>query len=329
MPQHDEGAMDRMLTLELVRVSERAAIAAALARGRGDEQMADQAAVEAMWAELNRLDVRGRIVVGEGDEGSAPKLYVGEEVGTGKGPEVDIAVDPLDGRTLCAKNLPNSLAAIAVTRRGGLLQTPDVYMEKIAIGPGYASDLVDLDMPPEEAIARLAAAKGVKPRDISACILDRPRHGKLIERVRATGASIRLIVDGDVAGIIYTTDPETTGIDIYLGSGGAPEGVLAAAALRCIGGQMRGRFLIDSDAKRKKLKEAGIADAKRVYRVDEMAAGDVLFAATGVTDGSLFAGVHFEAGRATTYSIVTRSETGTQRWIRARHRNGEKWSSTG
>jgi fructose-1,6-bisphosphatase II / sedoheptulose-1,7-bisphosphatase len=328
MPRIEERAVDRMLTLELVRVTERAAVAAAMARGRGDEQVADKAAVEAMWTELNRLDVRGRIVVGEGEAGAAPKLYVGEEVGTGKGPEVDIAVDPLDGRTLCAKNLPNSLAAIAVTRRGGLLHTPDIYMEKIAIGPGYAADLVDLDMPPEEAIARLAEAKGVKPRDISACILDRPRHAKLIERVRETGASIRLIGDGDVAGIIYTTDPEATGIDIYLGSGGASEGVLAAAALRCIGGQMRGRLLIDSDAKRRQAKEGGIADPKRVYRVEDMAAGDVLFAATGITDGSLFAGVRFEADAATTFSIVTRSETGTQRWIRARHRNGEKWAST-
>ena len=329
MPRPEAGPMDRMLTLELVRVTERAAVAAATARGRGDEQLADQASVEAMWKELNRLDVRGRIVVGEGERDVAAKLYVGEEVGSGKGPEVDIAVDPLDGRTLCAKNLPNSLAAIAVTRRGGLLNAPDVYMEKIAIGPGYAADLVDLEMKPEEAIRRLAEAKGVKPSDISACILDRPRHAKLIERVRATGASIRLIGDGDVAGIIHTTDPETTGIDIYLGSGGAPEGVLAAAALRCIGGQMHGRLIVDSEGKRRRVAERGIKDPKRVYRAEDMAAGDVLFAATGITDGSLFAGVRFEPGTATTYSIVTRSETGTQRWIRARHRNGEKWAPAG
>jgi fructose-1,6-bisphosphatase II / sedoheptulose-1,7-bisphosphatase len=326
MPRRDAGPMDRMLTLELVRVTERAAVAAATARGRGDEQLADQASVDAMWKELNRLDVSGRIVVGEGERDAAAKLYVGEEVGTGKGPEVDIAVDPLDGRTLCAKNLPNSLSAIAVTRRGGLLNAPDVYMEKIAIGPGYAPDLVDLEMKPEEAIRRLAEAKGVKPSDISACILDRPRHAKLIERVRATGASIRLIGDGDVAGIIHTTDPEATGIDIYLGSGGAPEGVLAAAALRCIGGQMHGRLIVDSEGKRRRVAERGIKDPKRVYRAEDMAAGDVLFAATGITDGSLFAGVRFEPGTATTYSIVTRSETGTQRWIRARHRNGEKWA---
>jgi fructose-1,6-bisphosphatase II / sedoheptulose-1,7-bisphosphatase len=320
--------MDRMLTLELVRVTERAAIAAAMARGQGDEQLADQAAVNAMWTELNRLDVRGRIVVGEGERGAAPKLYIGEEVGTGEGPEVDIAVDPLDGHTLCAKNLPNSLAAIAVTRRGGLLNAPDIYMEKIAIGPGYKPDLVDLEMPPEEAIKRLAEAKGVRPRDVSACILDRPRHAKLIERVRSTGASIRLIGDGDVAGIIHTTDPEATGIDIYLGSGGAPEGVLAAAALRCIGGQMHGRLIADGGAKRQRVKERGISDPRRVYRAEDMAAGDVLFAATGITDGSLLAGVRFERDTAITHSIVTRSETGTQRWIRARHRNGEKWAST-
>ncbi len=324
----DAGAMDRMLTLELVRATERAAIAAATARGRGDEQLADQAAVEAMWSELNKLNVRGKIVVGEGEADVAPKLFVGEEVGSGEGPEVDIAVDPLDGRTLCAKNLPNSLAAIAVTRRGGLLNAPDVYMDKIAIGPGYPADLVTLDMTPEEAIERLAEAKGVKPQGISACILDRPRHGKLIERVRRTGASIRLIGDGDVAGIIHTTDPEATGIDIYLGSGGAPEGVLAAAALRCIGGQMQGRLIADSEEKRARIKAHGIKDERRVYRAEDMAVGDVLFAASGITDGSLFAGVRFEAGSATTYSIVTRSETGTQRWIRARHRNGEKWAST-
>jgi fructose-1,6-bisphosphatase II / sedoheptulose-1,7-bisphosphatase len=316
--------MDRMLTLELVRVTERAALAAAMARGRGDEQRAHQAAVDAMWGELNRLDVRGRIVVGEGERDAAPKLYVGEEVGTGEGPEVDIAVDPLDGRTLCAKNLPNSLAAIAITRRGGLLNAPDVYMEKIAIGPGYPADLVDLHMPPPEAIERLAAAKGVKPSAISACILDRPRHAPLIEAVRSTGASIRLVGDGDVAGIIHTTDPGTTGIDIYLGSGGAPEGVLAAAALRCIGGQMRGRLILDSEEKRQRAEAHGLRDHRRVYRAEDMAAGDVLFAATGITDGSLLGGVRFDQASATTHSIVTRSETGTQRWIRARHRNGEK-----
>jgi fructose-1,6-bisphosphatase II / sedoheptulose-1,7-bisphosphatase len=311
--------MDRVLTLELVRVTERAAMAAATARGRGDEQLAEQAAVDAMWGELSRLDIRGRIVVGEGQRDVAPKLYVGEEVGSGEGEEVDIAIDPLDGHTLCAKNLPNSLAAIAVTRRGGLLNVPDIYMEKIAIGPGYAAGLVDLDMPAEEAIARLAEAKGVRPQDVSACILDRPRHAALVEKVRATGASIRLIGDGDVAGIIHTTDPQTTGTDIYLGSGGAPEGVLAAAALRCIGGQMCGRLIIDTDEKRRLAGEQGITDRNRVYTAEDMASGEVLFAATGITDGSLLPGVWFERATATTFSIVTRSKTGTQRWVRAKH----------
>ncbi|MGH6925948.1 MAG: class II fructose-bisphosphatase [Propylenella sp.] len=312
--------MDRILTLELVRVTERAAMAAAAVRGLGDEQLADKAAVEAMWGELNRLHVRGRIVVGEGERGVAPKLYVGEEVGTGEGDEVDLAIDPLDGHTLCAKNLPNSLAAIAVTRRGGLLNVPDIYMEKIAIGPGYPAGLVDLDMPPEEAVTRLAEAKQVRPQDISACILDRPRHAQLIERVRSTGASIRLIGDGDVAGIIHTTEPQTTGIDVYLGSGGAPEGVLAAAALRCIGGQMCGRLILDTEEKRRLAAEQGITDRGRVYTAEDMASGDVLFAATGITDGSLLPGVWLDRHSATTFSIVTRSKTGTQRWVRAKHK---------
>ncbi len=252
-------------------------------------------------------------------------LFVGEEVGSGSGPEVDIALDPLDGSTICAKNLPNSIAAIAIARRGGLLETPAVYMEKIAVGPGYADGLVDLDMGPEEAIRRLAAAKGVKPREISACILDRPRHGRLIEAVRSTGASIRLIGDGDVAGIINATDPEATGIDIYLGSGGAPEGVLAAAALRCIGGQMCGRLILDTEEKRSRAERMGIRDPRRVYRAEDMASGDVVFAATGVTDGNLLDGVRFDRGIATTHSIVTRSHTGTQRWVQAKHRIGEKF----
>lgn len=312
--------MDRILTLELVRVTERGALAAAAARGRGDEQLVHKAAVEAMWDELNRLDIRGRIVVGDGEPDATPKLFVGEDVGNGEGPEVDVAVDPLDGHTLCAKNLPNSLVAIAVTRRDGLLKVPKVYMEKIAIGPGHAPGLVDLDMPPDEAIARLAESKGVRPQDISACILDRPRHAALVESVRSTGASIRLIGDGDVSGIMYTTDPQTTGIDIYLGSGGAPEGVLAAAALRCIGGQMCGRLILDSEEKRRRAEDMGFRGKPRVYSAEDMASGEVLFAATGVTEGSLLPGVWFERGAATTYSIVTRSKTGTQRWLRAKHK---------
>ena len=319
-----EGAMNRVLTLELVRVTERAAVAAAMLRGRGDEREADQAAVAAMRGELDLLDVRGRIVVGEGERDEAAALYNGEEVGSGEGPEVDIAVAPLDGRTICAKNLPNSLSAVAIARRGGLLNTPDVYMEKIAIGPGYAEGLVDLDMPPAEAIRRLAQAKGVKPREVSACILDRPRHARLIEAVRATGASIRLIGDGDLAGVIYATNPEKTGVDIYLGVGGAPEGVLAAAALRCIGGQMNGRLVLDTKEKRDRADMLGLKGPRHVYRTEEMASGDVLFAATGVTDGNLLDGVQFERDCVVTHSIVTRSQTGTQRWVRARHRNAEK-----
>jgi fructose-1,6-bisphosphatase II / sedoheptulose-1,7-bisphosphatase len=325
MPPDQDEAMDRVLTLELVRVTEGAAMAAAMVRGRGDERLADEAAIGAMRAELDRLDIVGRIVIGEGERDEAPMLYVGEKVGSGRGPEVDIALDPLDGSTICAKNLPNSIAAIAITRRGGLLEVPNVYMEKIAVGPGYPDGVVDLGMQPDEAIRRLAAAKGVKAREISACILDRPRHAGLIEAVRSTGASIRLIGDGDVAGIIHTTDPDTTGVDIYLGSGGASEGVLAAAALRCIGGQMCGRLLLDTEEKRSRAGRMGITDAGRVYRAEDMAAGDVLFAATGVTDGNLLDGVRFERGIATTHSIVTRSHTGTQRWVKAKHRIGEKF----
>jgi fructose-1,6-bisphosphatase II / sedoheptulose-1,7-bisphosphatase len=319
----EKKVMDRILTLELVRVTERAAIAAAMMRGRGDEMAADQAAVDAMRNELNRLDIRGQVVIGEGERDEAPMLFIGEKVGTGKGPELDIALDPLEGTTICAKNLPNALAVIALTPRGGLLNAPDVYMDKIAIGPGYPDELVDLEMPPEEAIKRVAREKGVKPHQVSACILDRPRHAKLIDAVRKTGAAIRLIGDGDVAGIIHATDPETTGIDIYLGIGGAPEGVLAAAAQRCIGGQMQGRLILDTDEKRARAERMGINDPVRFYNTEDMASGDVLFSATGVTDGNLLDGVRFGHGVTTTHTIVTRSHTGTQRWVRTRHHVGE------
>ena len=237
--------LDRILTLELVRVTERAAVAAARLRGRGDEMAADQAAVDAMRQELNRLPISGTVVIGEGERDEAPMLYIGEEVGTRTGPEVDIALDPLEGTTICAKNLPNSLAVIAIAEKGNLLYAPDVYMEKIAVGPGYPAGIIQLDAPAAENIAAVAKAKGVPVSEITACIMDRPRHARLIEEVRATGASIRLIGDGDVAGVIHTTDPDETGIDIYIGIGGAPEGVLAAAALRCIGGQMQGRLQED------------------------------------------------------------------------------------
>ncbi len=275
---HDTGAgLDRILTMELVRVTERAAVAAARLRGRGDEKAADQVAVDAMRQELNRLAIKGTVVIGEGERDEAPMLYIGEEVGTGNGPEVDIALDPLEGTTICAKNLPNALAVVALAEKGSLLNAPDVYMDKIAIGPGYPDGIIDIDADPADNIARLAEAKGVPVAEITACILDRPRHARLIEAVRATGAAIRLIGDGDVAGVIHTTDPDETGIDIYMGIGGAPEGVLAAAALRCTGGQMQGRLILDTPEKVERAAKMGISDPKKIYRADEMARGDVLF----------------------------------------------------
>ncbi|WP_048647985.1 class II fructose-bisphosphatase [Nitratireductor soli] len=320
-----QAGLDRILTLELVRVTERAAVAAARLRGRGDEKAADQVAVDAMRSELNRLPIKGTVVIGEGERDEAPMLYIGEEVGAGEGPEVDIALDPLEGTTICAKNLPNSLAVIAIAERGSLLYAPDVYMEKIAVGPGYAQGVVDLDAPAVENIEALAKAKGVPVNEITACILDRPRHARLIEEVRGTGAAIRLIGDGDVAGVIHTTDPDETGIDIYLGIGGAPEGVLAAAALRCIGGQMQGRLQLNTEEKVARAAKMGIADPNKVYRMDEMARGDVLFAATGVTDGNLLAGVKFGREQISTHTIVMRSSSQTVREIIARHQDLEKF----
>ena len=322
---HD--SLDRILTLELVRVTERAAVAAARLRGRGDEVAADQAAVDAMRRELNRLPIDGTVVIGEGERDEAPMLYIGEKVGTRKGPKVDIALDPLEGTTICAKNLPNSIAVIALAEAGSLLNAPDVYMDKIAIGPGYPPGTVDLDAPPAENIRALAKAKGVPVNEISACILDRPRHAKLIDEVRGTGAAIRLIGDGDVAGVIHTTDPDETGIDIYMGIGGAPEGVLAAAALRCIGGQMQGRLVINSESQRERAVRMGVSDPSRKFSMEEMARGDVLFAATGVTDGNLLEGVKFAPRYIRTETVVMRSSTGTVRWIRAEHRDFEKFEN--
>ena len=353
MAKSASSGLDRILTLELVRVTERAAVAAARLRGRGDEKAADQVAVDAMRSELNRLPISGTVVIGEGERDEAPMLYIGEEVGTGGGPEVDIALDPLEGTTICAKNLPNSLAVIAIAERGSLLYAPDVYMDKIAVGPGYGEGVVDIDAPAVENIENLAKAKGVPVGEITACILDRPRHARLIEAVRATGAAIRLIGDGDVAGVIHTTDPDerqalqgagirligdgdiagvihttdsrATGIDIYLGIGGAPEGVLAAAALRCIGGQMQGRLQLNTEEKVARAEKMGIADPNKVYRMDEMARGDVLFAATGVTDGNLLAGVKFARESIQTHTIVMRSSSRTVREIRARHQDLDKF----
>lgn len=317
--------LDRILTLELARVTERAAVAAARIRGRGDEMEADQAAVDAMRKELNRLAIDGTVVIGEGERDEAPMLYIGEEVGTKNGPAVDIALDPLEGTTICAKNLPNSLAVIAIAEKGHLLYAPDVYMDKIAIGPGYPKGVVDLDASPSDNIKALAKAKGVSPDMITACVMDRPRHAKLIEEIRATGASIRLIGDGDVAGIIHTTDPDSTGIDIYMGIGGAPEGVLAAAALRCIGGQMQGRLQLNTEEKIARAAKMGVSDPNKVYSMEEMASGDVLFAATGVTDGNLLAGVKFSKNYIETDTIVMRSHTGTVRNIKARHQDKAKF----
>ena len=315
----DDGVLDRILTLELARVTEATAMAAARFRGRGDEMAADRAAVAAMREELDRLQIDGTVVIGEGEPEEVDTLFIGEKVGAGKGPAVDVALVPLEGTTICAKNLPNSITVMAFAEAGSLLHAPDVYMDKIAIGPGYPAGLVDLDRTPAENLTALAAAKGVPVGEITACILDRPRHARLIEEVRATGASIRLIGDGDVTGVIHTTEPDETGIDIYMGSGGAPEGVLAAAALRCIGGQMQGRLVLDRPEKVERARRMGIEDPRRKYGLEDMARGDVLFAATGVTDGNFLQGVKFGRNCVTTHTVVMRSSTGTVRWIRARH----------
>jgi fructose-1,6-bisphosphatase II / sedoheptulose-1,7-bisphosphatase len=324
LTQIENGAataiIDRSLTLELVRVTERAAIAAAGWRGKGDEKAADHAAVEAMRNELGNVRIDGRIVIGEGERDEAPMLFIGEEVGGRNGPAVDIAVDPLEGTTLCAKNQPDSICVLAMAERGGLLNAPDVYMQKIAIGSGYADGTVDLDMSPRQNIESLARAKGVPVSEITACMLDRPRHGALLEELRSTGCAIKLISDGDIAGIIHAVNTEDTGIDIYIGSGGAPEGVLAAAALRCIGGQMQGRLMLDTEEKRERARRMGIADPNRKYATHELASGDVLFAATGVTDGSLLSGVRYKKSAVRTATVVMRSWSQTVRWITAEHR---------
>ncbi|MCZ4288487.1 class II fructose-bisphosphatase [Hoeflea alexandrii] len=321
----EASGLDRILTLEIARVTERAAVAAARLRGRGDEMAADQVAVDAMRQELNRLPIDGTVVIGEGERDEAPMLYIGEEVGTRDGAKVDIALDPLEGTTICAKNLPNSLAVIAIAEKGSLLYAPDVYMEKIAIGPGYPANTVALDATPTENINAVARAKGVPVGQVTACILDRPRHARMIEEVRATGAAIRLIGDGDVAGVIHTTDPDETGIDIYLGIGGAPEGVLAAAALRCIGGQMQGRLQLNTEEKIARAAKMGISDPNKIYTMEEMARGDVLFAATGVTDGNLLQGVRFTRDAIVTHTIVMRSSSRTVREIKARHQDLAKF----
>ncbi len=317
--------IERILSMEIARVTERAAVSAARLRGRGDEKAADQAAVDAMRRELNKLPIQGTVRIGEGERDEAPMLFIGEEVGNKKGPLVDIAVDPLEGTTLCAKNMPGSIAVMAMAEGGTLLNAPDVYMDKIAIGPGYPKGLIDLDASPADNINALAKAKGVKPNEITALIMDRPRHAELIKATRATGASVALITDGDVAGVIHTTDPEETGIDIYLGIGGAPEGVLAAAALRCIGGQMQGRLIFANDEQRARAAKMGVKDPNKKYDMSEMVRGDCLIAATGVTTGSMLRGVEFKGDRIFTHTVVMRSVTGTTRWIEAEHRQLEKF----
>lgn len=304
---------DRMLSLGLARVSEAAAHASARLIGRGDEKAADQAAVNAMRDQLNMLDIKGVVVIGEGERDEAPMLFIGEEVGTGQGPAVDIALDPLEGTTLTAKDMPNALTVIAMAPRGTLLHAPDVYMEKLAIGPGYPKDVVSLDMTPSERVRALAKAGGVKDSDITVCILERPRHEDLVAEVRSTGAAIRLITDGDVAGVIHCAEAELTGIDMYMGSGGAPEGVLAASALKCMGGQMWGKLLFRNDDERGRAAKAGITDLNRIYTRDEMVTADVIFSATGVTNGSIVKGLRREPHFVETETILMRSKTGSVR----------------
>ncbi|MEP0707187.1 MAG: class II fructose-bisphosphatase [Parvibaculum sp.] len=316
--------LNRMLALEMGRVTERAAVCSALWVGRGDEKSADQAAVDAMRKELNVLDIDGTVVIGEGERDEAPMLYIGESVGTGKGPKVDIALDPLEGTTLTAKAMPNAMTVLAAAAGGTLLNAPDTYMDKIAVGGGLPAGVVDLDASPADNINSLAKAKGVKPSDITACILDRPRHADLIRAVRETGARVTLITDGDIAGVIATTDPET-GIDLYIGVGGAPEGVLAAAALRCIGGQMQGRLVTQSDEQKARAAKMGVKDFNKKFELNEMASGDVIFAATGVTDGWLLDGIHHVHGGVSTHTIVMRSATGTVRRLKSFHYSTDKF----
>ena len=304
---------DRLLSLGLARVSEAAALASARLIGRGDEKAADQAAVNAMREQLNLLDIKGVVVIGEGERDEAPMLYIGEEVGTGNGPEVDIALDPLEGTTLTAKDMPNALTVIAMAPRGTMLHAPDVYMEKLAVGPGYRPGVVTMDMTPSERISALAASKGVSTENITACVLERPRHEALIEEIRSTGASIRLITDGDVAGVMHCAEPDVTGIDIYMGSGGAPEGVLAAAALKCMGGQFYGKLLFRNEDEKARARKAGITNFDRVYTRDDLVRADVIFAATGVTSGSLLSGIKREPTSITTETILMRSKTGSVR----------------
>lgn len=314
------NVLDRVLVLEMVRVTECAAIAASKLIGRGDNEAADAAAVEAMRKALNELPMDGTVVIGEGERDEAPMLYIGEKVGcaVGSGPKIDIALDPLEGTSITAKGGPNALAVLAIAERGGLLNAPDTYMEKLAVGPGYPDGVIDILKSPSDNVRAIAEAKGVEPSEIVACVLDRPRHDSIVAELRALGCGIMLIPDGDVAGVIATANPDT-GIDVYMGSGGAPEGVLAAAALRCVGGQIQGRLIFRNDDEIARARRWGIEDLGRVYALQDMAKGDCIFAATGVTDGSLVKGVHRNRDRLTTETIVMRASSGTVRRVATEH----------
>ncbi len=325
-PTPTSKVLDRVLVMEMVRVTEAAAIAASDLVGRGDEKAADAAAVEGMRRAFDLLEIDGTVVIGEGERDEAPMLYIGEKVGgaPGRGPKIDIALDPLEGTTITAKAGPNALAVLAAAEEGCLLNAPDVYMDKLAVGPGYPDGIISLDRSVRDNVAAVAQAKGVPSDEIIVCVLDRPRHADLIAELRAIGCGIVLIGDGDVAGVIATTDPDTT-VDLYMGSGGAPEGVLAAAALRCVGGQFNGRLLFRNDDERARAAQWGVEDLDRIYRLEDLAKGDCIFAATGVTDGSLLAGVKRRKRQTgewvmTTESVVMRASTGTVRWVRAEHR---------
>jgi len=309
--------LDRGLVLDAVRVTEIAAIAAWKLVGRGDEKAADQAAVDAMRTALNDLDIQGEIVIGEGERDEAPMLYIGEKVGRGKGPKIDIALDPLEGTTLTAKAMANALAVMAWAPKGTLLNAPDTYMDKIACGPGFPAGLIDLDKSPAENVKAMAKAKGVAAEDITVCILDRPRHADIIASVRSVGARIHLITDGDVAGVMNTADP-STGVDLYVGQGGAPEGVLACAALKCVGGQFQGRLVFRNADERKRAERVGITDLDKKYDLHEMVRADAIFAATGVTNGALLDGVSFKDGFVHTHTLVMNSATRTVREVRVK-----------
>lgn len=319
MPQQ----MERNLALEAVRVTEAAALAASLEIGRGDEKRADQVAVDAMRTALNSLDIQGEIVIGEGERDEAPMLYIGEKVGRNNGPHIDIALDPLEGTSITACGGPNALAVIAMGDKGCFLNAPDVYMEKISVGPNLPPDIINIEATPSENLKALAKAKGCDMSDILVCILKRDRHQELIQEVRAAGARINLIPDGDVSAVIAASQPQSA-IDIYMGIGGAPEGVLAAAALQCIGGQMQGRLIFRNDQEIERARKLGIEDLNRIYQLNDLACGNVMFAATGVTDGSMLKGVNRYAGGASTHSMVLRAKTGTARYIEAFHHATKK-----